>query len=444
MGAFLVERARRAEAAGLAPERVVLDAGLDLGKTAEQSLELLRASDRLAALGYPVLLSASNKTFLGRILDLEIGERQAASTAAAALGVVRGCRVLRVHDVRGARQVRDLMAAILEGAMSTPSDSPVVLIRGDDAVLLADAVRSLVSDLVGDEDASLAVEDLDLDANADDRLGALLDACLTPPFLTSRRVVLARNAGVLSADDAVRLIEYLDQPLDSTRLVLVGGGGTVPAKLVTAVKKVGSVIDAGAPRQARDRTTWLTEQLRAAPVKVDAAAGHAIGEHIGQDVHRLSGILEVLKGVYGEGAHVGLAQVEPFLGEAGGVAPWDLTDAVDKGDQASALSLLHRFLAGGHALVVISTLHRHYGQMLRLDGSGARNEKDAAAVLGLKGSTFPAKKALDGARRMGSAPVRRAIVLVAEADLDLRGQKSWPDRMIMEVLVTRLCLLARR
>ena len=113
---FLVDRARRAELAGIPPERVVLDAGLDLGKTWQQSLELLRASDRLAALGYPLLLSASNKTFLGRFLELEIDERNEASLAAAALGVTLGCRIVRAHDVKGTRRVCDVLAAVFEAA----------------------------------------------------------------------------------------------------------------------------------------------------------------------------------------------------------------------------------------------------------------------------------------------------------------------------------------
>ena len=111
---FLADRARRAEAAGIPPERVVVDAGLDLGKTAEQSLALLQASDRLAALGYPLLLSASNKPFLGQLLDLDITERREASLAAAALGVTRGCRIVRAHEVRGTRRVCDVLAAINE------------------------------------------------------------------------------------------------------------------------------------------------------------------------------------------------------------------------------------------------------------------------------------------------------------------------------------------
>ncbi len=110
---FLVERAGRAEAAGIAPERIVVDAGLDLGKTAEQSLRLLRESPSLAALGYPLLLSASHKPFLGALLDLDVGDRQTATVAAHAVGVVGGCRILRTHDARATRRVADVLAAIL-------------------------------------------------------------------------------------------------------------------------------------------------------------------------------------------------------------------------------------------------------------------------------------------------------------------------------------------
>jgi dihydropteroate synthase len=114
VAAFLVDRADRARAAGVSPDRIVLDAGLDLGKTAEQSLQLLRASDRLADLGYALLLSASNKTFLGVMFGLEVGERDEATIAAHSLGVSLGCRILRAHDVRSARRVADTLAAVME------------------------------------------------------------------------------------------------------------------------------------------------------------------------------------------------------------------------------------------------------------------------------------------------------------------------------------------
>jgi len=111
---FLADCCRRAEIAGITPERIIVDAGLDLGKSATQSLTLLRQSPRLAELGYPLLLSASNKTFLGRLLDLAIGERREASLAATAIGVIGGARIVRAHDVRGTRRVCDTLAAVLE------------------------------------------------------------------------------------------------------------------------------------------------------------------------------------------------------------------------------------------------------------------------------------------------------------------------------------------
>ena len=116
VGAFLSERGQRALDAGVAADRIVLDAGLDLGKTWQQSLVLLRNSDALASLGFPLLLSASNKTFLGKLLDLEVGDRREASHAATALGVIGGCRIVRVHDVAGSRRVCDFLAALSERA----------------------------------------------------------------------------------------------------------------------------------------------------------------------------------------------------------------------------------------------------------------------------------------------------------------------------------------
>jgi len=111
---FLLERVRRATSAGVARNRIILDAGLDLGKTAAQSLQLLRDSDELAALGLPLLLSSSNKTFLGVVFDLPVDERREASLAATALGIAAGCRIVRVHDVQGSVRVRDVIDRLLQ------------------------------------------------------------------------------------------------------------------------------------------------------------------------------------------------------------------------------------------------------------------------------------------------------------------------------------------
>jgi dihydropteroate synthase len=113
VAAALARLAACAESAGIAADRILVDPGLDLGKTWQQSTRLLAATARFAALGYPVLLAPSNKIFLGRLLGLEVHERGHATVAACAIAAARGARVLRVHDARPARQAADLVAAVL-------------------------------------------------------------------------------------------------------------------------------------------------------------------------------------------------------------------------------------------------------------------------------------------------------------------------------------------
>ncbi len=110
---FLADRASQAESQGIPPQRILIDAGLDLGKTPAMSYELLHRSDALADLGYPVLLSASNKRFLFELLETDRYDIESGTTAAHVIGVSLGCRVLRAHDVQAGRRVADLMAEIL-------------------------------------------------------------------------------------------------------------------------------------------------------------------------------------------------------------------------------------------------------------------------------------------------------------------------------------------
>lgn len=144
---FLDDKARLAVAAGIPPQRVMVDDGLDLGKTEEQSLQLLRSSERLVALGYPAFLSASNKRFLGELLGADVKDRREASHAAHVVGITKGCRVLRAHDVRGARRTADVVAALLEEAGAglpdqpgvDPDDAPEGGPAGGDVVAVGDA-----------------------------------------------------------------------------------------------------------------------------------------------------------------------------------------------------------------------------------------------------------------------------------------------------------------
>lgn len=317
----------------------------------------------------------------------------------------------------------------------------VHLVLGDDESIRRTAVATLVQTLVGDGDRALMVDEFDGDEYG---MGALVDAALTGPFLTDRRVVVARGAGRFTAEELAELVGYLADPLDSTDLVIEWGSERRTKAFNEALAGAGAdIVSTNPPNRARERSGWVVAEAAKAGVQLSAAAVDRLVAHLGDNVGDLDGILRTLASTYGTGNRLGPDDVDPFVGDAGGVPPWDLTDAIDRGDTRAAIDLLARMTGGGgrHPLQVMAILHGHYVRLAKLDGSGATDEATAASALGIKPG-FPARKALAQHRALGGGRVRRAIEMLAVADLDLRGQRELPEDLVLEVLVARLSRLS--
>ncbi len=324
----------------------------------------------------------------------------------------------------------------------------ITLLKGSDPVLLEDAAVSAVRDAVGEAVRSEVFDEFRGDEY---ELG---EVCLAASTISmfGDRVVAARNLARFSVKELPPLLELLADLPDDVTLVLVWDKPTtpslranaVPKKLTDAVKAAGGeIIDTTPPKAGRARGSWLSQQFDAADVSIDGAARARIEDHLGEELGRLPALLELIAAANPGVERVGLTEVQPFLGEGGGVPPWDLTDAIDAGRTAHSVELVRRMIGAGerHPLAIMSSLQTHYDRMLRLDGSGARDEKAAAALLGMKGSTFPAKKALAQCSRLGHERIVRAIRLLAQADLDLKGATGAPGEAVIELLVARLAAL---
>ncbi|MEW6257774.1 MAG: dihydropteroate synthase [Pseudomonadota bacterium] len=112
MHAVFARALERAQAAGLPRERVVLDPGIGFGKTPEQNLTALRRIGELAALGQPVLLGTSRKSFIGRLYPSTPAERLPGTLASHALGILSGVSIVRAHDVAAHVQAVRVLDAI--------------------------------------------------------------------------------------------------------------------------------------------------------------------------------------------------------------------------------------------------------------------------------------------------------------------------------------------
>ncbi len=328
--------------------------------------------------------------------------------------------------------------------------APIHIVRGSDPVAVADRLDEVLDGLLDGRARRDVVEEL----SGDDYECAAVVLGAASVSMFGDRVIVARNAARFGSDELAPLLRYLEDPNPTSTIVLVWEKAVSPSakakpfpkKLGDAAKAAGGVVHtADPPTQAKQRDVWLSERLASSNVALLPNAKHLIGERFGEDVSRIGGVLNVLEASFPAGTKLSADDIEPYLGDGGSVPPWDLTDAIDKGDVPVAVDALQRMIRGGrHPLQVMATLQTHYERILGLDGAGCRDERDAAAHLGMTGSTFPAKKALAAARRLGSAGVARALGLLAAADADVRGAAGWDGALVMEVLVARLARLNAR
>ena len=316
----------------------------------------------------------------------------------------------------------------------------VYLYHGSDEVLLVEAVAAKVRELIGDGDRSAM-----LDEYRDEYvLAAVSEAAQTPPFFSDRRVIAAYHLNTFRAEELAQFAEYLADPADFTDLVIEWGSGKVAKTITDALKKGGGVsVDPSPGTKSADRRAWWNNELAASGLRLEQEAVTKLVAWLGEDVARFGGIAETLRSTYGS-ARISAVDLEPFLGDKGDVAPWDLTDAIDAGAAASALDVARRMMGAGerHPLQIMATLHNHFSRLAKLDGPDVRSREEAENVLGIKG--YPAEKALKAFRNLGSGGVRRAFELLATADQDLRGATGLDESTVMEVLIARLARLSPR
>jgi dihydropteroate synthase len=117
--AFLEQRLAFAVGEGVPEERVTLDPGIGFGKTLQQNLELLRRLDEIAAIGRPVLVGTSRKSFLGKLTGRDVDDRLAGTIATNVLAYARGASVFRVHDVAPVRDALTVAAATVAAPWTT-------------------------------------------------------------------------------------------------------------------------------------------------------------------------------------------------------------------------------------------------------------------------------------------------------------------------------------
>ena len=323
-----------------------------------------------------------------------------------------------------------------------------IAVVGTDATMVYDAVHNVVAGALGERDPAFALQDFvarDATLSVGDSVGSrVLEALTTPPLLSDRRVVVVRDAQLLVADEITSLLEWMARPSPDAVLVLC----VVGTKAHKLVKAAAEVIEVNVGSRTVDRVSFVAAKLAEYRVSVDHPTATRVTDRIGDDLARVDALARTLQSIYGT-SPLTFVQISPYLGDAGDVPEWDLTDAIDAGDATRAIVTARRMLdsKGRGGLQIVNILQRHFLRMARLEGSGAISDDDAAAALGI--NRFPAGKALRNAQRLGTERIGSAVHMITRADMDLKGAVSYgakdlntdqdvTELTVIEVLVARL------
>lgn len=338
----------------------------------------------------------------------------------------------------------------------------VYLVKGSDPVLRDREVAHLVGELLAGEDRTLVVEEYTVPAKAsaaseDDEptedLGgaapivtAVVNAAQSPPFMTAKRIVVVRDYEALPTDSVAPIVAVIGDLLDTTDLVFVAGAGGRVVKALADALKDANVRGDGAAKPL----DLLQQELDRAGLTMQGEAARTVIAHLGEDAGRLAGLVDLWASTFGPGARLSAEDVTPYLGDHGAVKPFELTNRIEEGDVAGALEILDRLLhvtspmqpKPMHPLQVLGILNGRYRKLARLDSDAVHTESDAHAVWGGK-SSYPAKKALEATRALGSEGFGRAFAELHRADVGLKGKTALPEGAVLEIAVARLAQLHR-
>jgi DNA polymerase-3 subunit delta len=319
--------------------------------------------------------------------------------------------------------------------------------------MVYDSLHNVIGEAVGDLDPSFALEDFTAKdvtaAGLESVISRVMGALNTPAFLVERRVVVVRDAQLFLADEVDQLLDWIGSPTPSTTLVLA----VVGAKSNKLVKAASDVVEVNVGSRSVERVSFVVDKMAEYRVSVDRHVCQQVADQVGDDVARVDALARTLQSIYGT-APLNFAHIEPYLGDAGDVPEWDLTDAIDGGDATKAIVVARRMLDSKSraGLQIVNILQRHYLRMARLEGSGVRGEEEAAALLGI--NKYPAAKSLRVSERLGPERISTAVHWITQADLNLKGGVSYggkdldtdldvTDLTVVEVLVARLAKMTQ-
>jgi len=303
-----------------------------------------------------------------------------------------------------------------------PTFKPAYLIHGDDHGRIGER-RHRLREVAERESGVSGVELFEGEAAAPD---AVANALCAMTFAMGRRFVIVEGVERWKdAEVAATVVPALAAMGDDTTVAFFAredGRAKAPAKLVEAVRKAGGDVAAEMTLKAKELPRWLTDEARKLGVELDGAAAQALVAHVGERQQRLLRELEKLALEHGQGSRIGVEEVDEVAADSAERQVWGFVDALVARDTATATRRFMELRAQGEAMPrLIPSMARRLREVLAIAARLQDGESPAQVKATVRGNPYAIDRRIREARNADPDALRRALVALAELELDTRG-----------------------
>ena len=317
------------------------------------------------------------------------------------------------------------------------AQQPVVLVLGDQELLIERAVRSVVAarrtHLGADVDLPVTrIRAGDVDPGE-------LAELVSPSLFAEDRVIVLESAAEAGKDAVTLILQAAQDPPEGVVLVIVHSGGGRAKAMVPTLRKTGAaVLEAVGPTKPAERIEFVRNEFRNAGVRVSGEVAALMLDSVGSDLRELAAACSQL--VADTGGKVGAESVRRYYAGRAEVTGFDVAEPAVTGERTAALEALRWALLRGVPHVLIADALADAVHTIARVGSAGRGDPFAlASTLGMP--PWKVKKAQAPARAWNPTTVAEALTIVGALNADVKGQAAVPE-YALEFAVTRVCDLA--
>ena len=265
------------------------------------------------------------------------------------------------------------------------------------------------------------------------------------PMMADHRLLVLKGCEKLTADHGKELEGIVDDPLETTVLIAVGGKVDLRRKFFQQLGKQGRSVEFRVPYD-NQIPQWIQRYARRSGLTVEPEAGDLLRLLMGGSLRELAGEIAKLRTYVGEGNVITRQAVEQSAGDGRNISIFQLTDAIGRRDRRKSLELLHDLLdKGEEPNRTLAMIYRHYQLLIKaqvLMGKGGGERESMARNLGV--SPYFVNAYIEQARANSNAKLWSGMGALLEADSRLKSQGRRLERLVMDLLVEGLCRSSRR